>query len=188
MRAFARFGLLLALVAVLFAAPTQAATITFTTTDLGGGDWQYDYVVSRTTFNAFEGFSLFFDSGLYEALSDESTANPSWFLSVLQPDPGLPDDGIFNAIALVDGASTADPFSIKVKYLGAGSPGSQPFELTLWEAFDPNDPEADPAFIDSLGSGRTTRQSVPEPALLVLLGGGLMALARRRARRSTSTK
>ena len=183
MKGFARFGLPLALGLLLLASPTHAATISYTTTDLGGGQWQYDYVVSNNTFNAFEGFSVLFDPSLYEALSDESTSNADWLLSVVQPDPGLPDFGIFDAIALADGASTADPFSIRFKFLGAGTPGSQPFELTLWELSDPNDPNSELLFVDSLGRGETSRASVPEPGVLLLLGGGLTALARRARKR-----
>jgi hypothetical protein len=182
MKGIARFGLALAL--VFTASTARAAEISYTTTDLGGGQWQYDYTVSDNTFNAFEGFSLFFDPALYTSLSDESTANASWRLSVLQPDPGLPDAGILDAIALADGAPIVDTFSIRFIFLGAGTPGSQPFELTLWEQFDPNDQSADPAFIDTLGSGRTTRQSVPEPAVLLLLAGGLAAAARRMRRKA----
>lgn len=179
MKGFARFALPLTLVVLLLASTAQAATITYTTTDLGGGQWQYDYVVSGNTFNAFEGFSVFFDPALYEALTDEATTNSPWLLSVLQPDIVLPDVGIFDAIALADGASIANTFSIRFTYLGIGVPGSQAFELTLWEPFDVNDPNADPLFLDSLGSGETVRASVPEPGVLLLLGGGLAALARR---------
>ena len=182
-----RFSFVIAAIVacVLFASPTVAATIAFTASDLGGGRWQYDYEVSDTTFAPFDGFSIYFDSGLYSDLSAPSTANANWFLQALQPDIvlGTPVDGIFDAIAVDAGASLAAAFSIQFTFHGVGTPGAQLFDLTRFEPFDPLAAVVEPLFLDTLGGGETT--AVPEPGTLLLVASGaalLAPLARRRSR------
>jgi hypothetical protein len=174
---------LLTAVAVFAVTATQAhaATITFSSSDLGGGFWENNYVVSNATFNTFDGFSVVFDPSLYSDLSGESTANADWSLSVIQPDPLIPpppgDFGFFNAIAQADGASTASPFSIQFKFLGTGAPGPQPFELLTVDA------QGNILVLTPGGDTSPDVAAIPEPTSLLLFGTGAAALAKLRRRR-----
>ena len=79
-----------------------------------------------------------------------------------QPDTAIPDDGAYDALALQDGASLADSFVVSFVWLGSGVPGSQFFEV-----YDPD--------FNTIESGETA--PVPEPATILLVGSGLLALA-----------
>jgi len=175
-------GLLIALVLVaLLGEPRSAPAITilFEATDLadsGGGDlWQYTYQVSGFTPQENTAFEIFFDPDLYRDLQDPPPAVPDWDIITIQPDPAIPDDGIYSALALLDNASLAGPFTIEFVWLGPPGtvPGSQPFELN---AFVLNDVTGDLEFSRTLDDGRTTTTAVPESATLVLLGTGLACL------------
>ncbi len=175
----------LLLAAMAWAGRAEAITIQFQATDLadtvvGEDRWRYDYVVSDILFAADEGFSVYFDLSLYAALDTApGAAGADWDLLALQPDPVLPSDGVFDALALVGAASLALPFPVEFNWLGGPgtSPGSQAFDVY---ALDPLG-----AFV-LLDSGRTRPAgAVPEPgvtALLVLGGWAVAAAARRRSR------
>jgi hypothetical protein len=160
----------------------RAATIEFDAIDLGAGLWQYDYFVSGVSFAADEGFATFFDVNLYSDLVpiDLPLAVASdWDILVLQPDLVLPDDGIYDALALVNSASLEYPFSVIFSWLGAAgtSPGIQPFEIYRLDG---------EGQMDLLETGFTVpRSAVPEPALglLLLLAAGARGVRHVRARR-----
>ncbi|MBX3670122.1 MAG: hypothetical protein KF778_17105 [Rhodocyclaceae bacterium] len=149
-----------------------AASIQFTPVDLpnvtpGFDLWQYEYSVSGN-FVAFGGFNLLFSPTLYAQLENPPPAiNADWFASTLEPDPGLPADGLYSATALIGSPSLADKFIVSFVWLGNGTPGAQPFEV-----FD------DSFNITESGRTRTPGQPVPEPGTLGLLAGALL-LARR---------
>ena len=82
----------------------------------------------------------------------------------MQPDSSVPDDGMYDALALTDNASLADVFIVSFVWQGSGTPGSQYFEV-----YDP-----DYVVLDS-ESGQTSQ--VPVPSALLLLGSGLAGLA-----------
>jgi len=149
-----------------------ANTIFFTVDNLGGNAWEYNYTLSHTGAAGdptLEAFSIFFDLGLYENLS-VSGSPADWDSIVFQPDPGLPDDGIFDSFALVVGIDPGEivaGFSVIFDFLGVGAPGEQFFEF-----YDPFD-------FSVIADGITELQavSVPEPASLSLFAAGLMIIA-----------
>lgn len=125
--------------------------------------WQYTYWVKDYTFDTGYGFTIYFDYQLYSNLEDPPPAvNSDWDPIVWQPDLSLPDDGAYDALALVDNASLTDPFVISFVWLGSGSPGAQHFEVY------------DPSF-NIVASGQTA--PVPESATLLLISTGLLGLA-----------
>jgi hypothetical protein len=111
---------------ILLASPgsTQATTIQFTATDLNdtlgpGGDlWQYSYAVSGFTFPMNYDFSILFSPNLYRDLENPPPPVTAWDVLTLQPDPALPADGLYDALALVDNASLANPFTVRFLWLG----------------------------------------------------------------------
>lgn len=155
----------------------SALAIDVTTTDLGGGTWQYSYVLSGGSFNQDEGFTIFFDYTLYGTLSNP-VANGDWDPIVAQRDLGAPADGYFDALALVNGASLVDPFMVDFVWLGTGTPpGNQRVETysLAGGGFQDTTP---PGGIVTGGTG-----AMPEPAPLALLAAGLIGLGVQRAKR-----
>ncbi len=181
-------GLALALTLILLGtAPAAAVTITFQAIDLAdvspGNDlWRYVYVVAGFADPANVAFETLFAPGLYTDLEDPPpVVNADWDIVTIQPDPLLPDVGRYSALALVDGASLPDPFTLTFVWLGGPGtrPGSQPFEI--------NQLDASGDFIATLETGVTiparAAPSVPLPSTLLLAVSGLVAmvLARRRS-------
>lgn len=161
-------------VAIFLIGSAHAITISFVATDLAdttvGEDlWEYAYTVSENIFDTDYGFTIFFDYNLYGAI-DPSPVSPNtdWNVLTWDPDTSLPDDGAFDALALTDGASLADSFSVSFVWLGSGSgtPGSQYFEL-----YDTN--------FNTIETGDAILGSapVPEPATIILFGIGIAGFA-----------
>src|SRR5262245_14364951 len=97
------------------AAASHAVTITFEATDLPdvvvGEDLCGSAYTVTGSFAAFEGFNLLFRPDLYGQLQDPPPApNADWSVLILdQPNPVLPADGIYRALALMGNPSLADP-------------------------------------------------------------------------------
>lgn len=143
----------------------HATTVSFDVTNISGNTWEYTYTVANDTLGFdIEEFTIFFDVGLYENLV--ATATPAdWDPLVIQPDLGLPDDGFYDALALVIGIAPGNSlsgFGVQFDFLGAGMPGSQLFQIV------------DPNTFDVLDEGFTTL--VPLPGALWLFGSGLVGL------------
>jgi hypothetical protein len=157
-----------------------AARIDYQVTEIDAtsNTWQFAYTVSGVTFgNSGSGtpseFVVSFDPALYSNLGPSPTSpNADWFVFTTPTDPITPADGEYNAQALVDSASIADVFSISFVWQGAGTPGSQSFQLL----------DANFAVVDSgqttlsdSGGGGTT--PMPEPATLLLFASCTAALS-----------
>jgi hypothetical protein len=162
-------AVLLVLCVIAGMSPARATVIEYELTSLGGDQWRYDYFVHNDTLGtSLDWFSLFFDLGDYEDLSGE-IAPLGWDPLIQQPDPGLPDDGIFDLFASTGGiaaGATESGFSIVFRWLGGATPGSQRFDVI---GLDPGAP---------LESGITVRRpgaavNEPRSLALALLGLGL---------------
>lgn len=154
------------------------AIIKYTATDLSdvnpGEDlWQYSYTVSNNTFAADTGFTIYFDLGLYDFLDPAPTApNGDWDVLTWNPDPLLPDDGAYDAYALVDNASLADMFTVSFVLLGGSSGlGSQFYEVY----YDGPNWSVHTAGLTQ-GYTPSGAAPVPEPATMLLFGTGLAGL------------
>ncbi len=148
-----------------------AVTVRYEATDLqditvGNDLWQYSYAVTDHTFNNDNGFSIYFDAQSYSDLQDPApSVNTDWSIFVFQPDNSLPDDGVYDAFSLSDGASLVDTFELNFIWNGNGTPGSQDYDLY------------DPVF-DIVASGVTEPAVVPVPTSIVLMVSGLLGLFR----------
>lgn len=153
-------------------AATRAATISYLATPIGATDWRLDYVVTTGADAApLREFTILFDRGSYADLAVVSSP-PGWDALVVQPDPGLPDDGFFDALALGSGlgpGGTVAGFAVTARFLGTGAPGPQPFRIV------------DPVSFATLGNGFTT--AVPAPPAGLLAATGVLAGVSRRWRR-----
>jgi hypothetical protein len=167
----------LALLLCSASAPSLAAAVTYQAVALGGDAWRYDYVVKNDgSPAAIEEFTIFFDVGLFADLA--VAASPAdWDPLVAQPDPGLPADGFFDALALGAGLLDGEEalFSVTFTYSGLDAPGAQAFHVV------------DPASFDVIASGFTRAAvAVPEPGTLPLLLAAAVALFVLRGRRRLS--
>jgi hypothetical protein len=115
---------------IFAAAPgiSYATSVTYDVQNLGGTTWEYTYTVANDTLGVdIEEFTIWFELGLYENLV--ATATPAdWDPLAIDPDPGIPDDGFYDALALVAGITPGGSlggFSVSFDFLGAGTPGSQ---------------------------------------------------------------
>lgn len=150
----------------------NATAISYTATDLtdinpGEDLWQYSYSVSDNTFAADTGFTVYFDFDLYDFLDPLPTApNADWDVLTWDPDSSIPDDGAYDAYALVDNASL-DMFTVSFTWLGGGAgPGSQYFEVydgLTWSILED-------------GFTSSGAAPIPEPATMLLFGTGLVGL------------
>jgi hypothetical protein len=161
-------------------AVAHASLISYDVTSLGGTTWRYDYTIANDSLEVpVEEFTVYFEAGSF--LNLRSPAGPSnWDVLAVEPDTALPDDGFFDALALIGGlmpGGAQNGFSIEFDFLGAGTPGSQFFEFLT-------------ASLDILDVGFTQLAAVPapvpEPASGSLFAGALAWVAFRKLRRRTS--
>jgi len=157
---------------LFFTGTAQATIISYEATNLAdttvGEDlWQYSYTVSDYSFNEFFGFQVFFDYGDFDNITPVS-ASAEWDAISWNPDliMGIPDDGVYDAMALVDNASLATPFTVNFTWLGSGIPETQYFEI-----YDDNF-----AVIESGQTEQKASSPVPEPATILLFGAGLLGM------------
>jgi len=147
----------------------DATTIQYTVVDvpdIGVGDrWEYRYSVSDRIFDEGFGFSILFDFETVSSIETPPIVNADWDPIALQPDPLLPDDGLYDALSLAADATLADTFIARFVWAGTGTPGSQPFVV-----FEPG--------FSTIETGNTVL--VPEPSSFLLCALGLILLGSRR--------
>jgi len=158
---------MLGALAMLAAAPARAVEIASVAVDVadpapGEDRWVYQYHLDAFPYDAGFGFTVYFDPDLYADLDPTPQAPDQWDAISGDPDGDLGADGFYDAQALVDAPFVLSVFTVAFRWLGAGTPGPQPFEV--------REPEPSFAVIES---GTTV---VPEPAALSLGAGALVAL------------
>ena len=176
--------LLLLAVLLAGASSAHATVIEYDATHISANQWRYDYSVTNDTLaTPIDEITLWFDLGPFASLV--SPVSPAdWDGLVAQPDPALPDDGFYDALALnggIDPGETLSGFSVLFDWSGAGTPSSQFFEIVDAVTF---------AVIDS-GFTRARAApptAIPEPAapLLMIWALAALALCRRRLALSSS--
>lgn len=165
-------GIFVAAALLLLSGIANAVVIEYTADRIAADTWEYRYTVRNDGAPAIsiDQFSIFFALGVYADLAVSGSPG-GWDSLVLQPDPGLPDDGLFDSLALISGlasGTSASGFAVQFHYLAPGTPGAQPFDIV------------DPSTFDTLFSGTTiaaTLVAAPSTPLLLTLGlaviGGL---------------
>ena len=117
--------------------PGIAVTFRFEVVDLAdttpGQDlWECSYQLSGLTLTAGQGFTIFFDVNFYKLLqSPPPFVNADFDLLTVQPDLALNSNGFYDAQALRNNPSFADPFKLRFVWLGTGgaTPGAQPYTV-----------------------------------------------------------
>lgn len=180
-RAITIFVVAMGLAQPCLANPIQISYLATDLPDSAPGEdlWEYRYFVSDFDFEADQGFSIDFGHALYSDLQDPPPpVNADWDPVSFQPDPGLTSAGLYDALALVSGASLADPFVVSFTWLGGAlqTPGSQPFTVNQFDST---------GSLTVLETGTTVPfgQPIPEPSSLVLVALGAAGVARARRRR-----
>jgi hypothetical protein len=142
--------------------------------DLGASRYRYTYTVTHdgSLADPLRGFNVLFDPALFDEASLTITTLPpladEWDQLLLAS--GLLVPAAFDALALGSGipaGAFVSGFGVEFLWLGAGVPGSQPFEIF------------DPISFEVLGSGTTVLVPEPGTVALLLLGVTVVAGARR---------
>jgi len=126
----------LAVSALFSGGTTHAVRIAYELTDVANvypdrDLWQCVYTVSDHSFGDRDGFTIYFEYGLYEEILIPDSEAGDWDLIAWDPEPifDVPDDGGYDALALTDEASLADPFVVDFTWTGDGRPGPQAFDV-----------------------------------------------------------
>jgi len=174
------------LATLLVSTGAKALTIEYAAQEIGGGTWQYSYYLSGITFSQYQGFQIYFDYNLYSDIDAFPVApNADWSPITINPDTGLSLNGVYDAIALVNNPSLANPFLISFDWSGTGAPTSQNFSL-----YSCDDDFCSTGFTFGQTGATVARNSggpipdpnpnpnpVPEPFTSLLLALGLLGMA-----------
>ena len=170
----------LLLLGSVVAGTTHATLITHEFTNLVGNTWQAEYVVANDTLAvAIEEITIWYELGVYENIVAVG-APPDWDPLAVQPDPLLPDDGFYDALALgapLAAGSSLGGFVVQFDLIGATAPDSQFYEV-FWNGFF----DSDSGFTVPAQSGPGPI-AMPEPGSLWLAALGSLGLVRRRLAR-----
>lgn len=168
-------NIFISIIALMLFGSVQAAFIVdiqTEVTNIGEGRWEYTYEIenSASSTENVEWLTIWFDYEDYSNFEITTVNSGLWNEAIIQPEPltlsgaGYDLDGTSSPLAP---GQTVTGFSIAFDYNGEGIPGlAQEFEII------------NPQTWETLYTGTT----VPEPATLVLLSGGLAAIALRKKR------
>lgn len=135
----------------------------------GTDRWLATYRLEGTPLDSGQGFTVYLPHADIRNIVLTESPSSGWDALVFQPDLGLPDDGLLDALALTSPPRASDgPFRISFDWL---SVSTTPWEATQnFEFYD-----TDGGF-QVIGSGAVT--PVPEPAMWASLAGvGLCGFA-----------
>jgi hypothetical protein len=148
----------------------HATTVTFTLVSRGDNEYEYRYTLRNNTLNvAIQQVTIYFDAASYTQLHIPGSP-AGWDALVVASDANFPTpvDGFYDVLAVSAGIapeSSQGDFTVRFRWLGAGSPGSQRFTVV------------NPRSFQTLETGLTVPAApipVPIPALsgwyLFLLG------------------
>jgi hypothetical protein len=90
--------------------------------------WQYRYTLSGFTFQAGEGFSVFFDHSNSHSLTPALAPGTGWDVLAVQPDSALQHAGFYDAQAESNNPSSIE-HRISFVWTGQGVPGPQSFTI-----------------------------------------------------------
>lgn len=137
--------------------------VTYTVTSLGGGSFEYAYMLSGYNLLTGDDLAIYFPLATSANLTDLGTGGTDYSTFVFQPDPNLPADGEYDAIANGDDPNASTVLDAAFVYSGTGIPGAQAFTL-----YDPN--------YNVISTGETMAAPTPEPSTLLLLCSGILAI------------
>lgn len=166
------FLLVLAMTLAFSMGTANAIIINYQAIDLedkkAGEDlWRNIYTVTDYAFAKDTGFEIEFEASNYKNIQAHFPhVNDDWYILTFQPNAFV---GKYDAFALVDNASLADPFTVDFVWLGSGIPTPQNYDVY----------DVDPSNILELEETRP----VPVPTTGLLLGTGLVVLTVLRKRR-----
>ncbi len=164
------------------AMPTHATTVRYDLSPVSGNTWEYVFSVTNDSLaTSIDEFTVFFDHSLFSNL--QLVAAPAgWDPLAVQPDPGLPQDGFFDWLALGAGIGSGQSlgsFQVRVDFSGNATPGGSLFEVI------------DPKTFETLDRGFTTATvaAIPEPSTIALMTSGvLLTFLRGRSRSARKRK
>ena len=158
---------------------SQASPIYYEANNLSGNSWEYTYTVDNQLDTPIDGFTIWFDLGVYENLLITGSPNWDWDGFAAQPDSSLPDDGFADWLTFglpINPGEVLAGFTVSFDYLGTATPGEQ-----FFETFDYDFNLLSEGYTEQMAS--TASASVPEPGTLLLFGLGIAGLLWRRTQK-----
>src|SRR5258707_11741495 len=154
----------------LFSISLQAATVGFTVSPLGGNNFRYTYDFTGLSLQANQEVDIRFSPTLFSTLTN-GIAGANFSLAVFQPNNPPGAFGDYAALALINNPPLTGPFRVDFTFLATGTPGSQPFFITQYDAQG--------NFLRVVDSGATPppRGNLPEPPNWLLGAAGRLSLA-----------
>jgi hypothetical protein len=162
-------------------APTlaQAIIIESQLSDLGANRFELHYSLTNDELaSGIEGFTIYFDIAIFSNLEITSSV-VGWDEIVFQPDPFLPDDGLYDALATGAGIAlgeTLGGFAVAFDLLPGAQLAAQVFDI--YDPFDFNILSS--GTISQLVPSLPPNQNVSAPNIGLLISFGVLVLCVRR--------